>query len=277
MWRIGSSVGDKGSNNSDDVKLVQALLNVYFRNSNQNKTIKISGAPDKETIQAINQFQKDVVKLDKPDGRVDPGGKTFNSLLNVLKKPLKDNKSLVEPKEGIVTFKSEGTEGGRYLSRILHVPSRYSGLTIGRGYDMGQKSAAKISKDLSNAGIDSTSINVIKKATGLKGGNAEQFVIDNDLLDYQISPTAQKTLFETTYKEKAKETKRVCSSKAVEKLYGDCDWDKLDTKIKQILVDLKYRGDYTLMLHKFLDAGAFRVVFSGSRAGFSNRSIVDTL
>jgi hypothetical protein len=34
---------------------------------------------------------------------------------------------------------------------------------------------------------------------------------------------------------------------------------------------------YTLMLHKFLDAGAVRVVFSGSRAGFSNRSIVDTM
>jgi hypothetical protein len=35
--------------------------------------------------------------------------------------------------------------------------------------------------------------------------------------------------------------------------------------------------ELTLMLHKFLDAGAFRVVFSGSRAGFSNRSIVDTM
>jgi hypothetical protein len=39
--------------------------------------------------------------------------------------------------------------------------------------------------------------------------------------------------------------------------------------------EVKYK--YTLMLHKFLDAGAFRVVFSGSRAGFSNRSIVDTM
>jgi hypothetical protein len=34
---------------------------------------------------------------------------------------------------------------------------------------------------------------------------------------------------------------------------------------------------WTLMLHKFSDAGVFRAVFSGSRAVFSNRSIVDTM
>ena len=38
----------------------------------------------------------------------------------------------------------------------------------------------------------------------------------------------------------------------------------------------KYTEVLTLMLHKISDAGAFRAVFSGSRADFSNRSIVDT-
>jgi hypothetical protein len=55
-----------------------------------------------------------------------------------------------------------------------------------------------------------------------------------------------------------------------------------DTKGEKILVNLPVLRAFvviflTLMLHKFLDAGAFRVVFLGSRAGFSNRSIVDTM
>jgi len=250
MWRIGSSVGDKGTNNSDDVKLIQALLNVYFRSQSKNKNLKTSGSADKETVDAIKEFQSDHLGVKDPDGRVDPGGKTFNALIAVLKKQSIDKKSLVEPKEGIVTFKSEGTEGGRYHSRILHVPSNSSGLTVGRGYDMGLKSSAKIAADLGKAGIDSQSVNVIKTAAGLKGSKAKQFIIEHDLLDFHITPTAQNTLFESTFSEEAKETKRICTSKAVEKLYGNCDWDKLDTRIKQMLVDLKYRGDYTSTTRK---------------------------
>lgn len=250
MWHIGSSVGEKGTNHSNDVKLIQALLNVNFRNQNKSKTLKISGSADKETLAAIKEFQQDTMGTKNPDGRVDPGGKTFHALLKILKQQLNDKKSLVEPKEGIVTFKSEGTEGGRYHSRILHVPSSGSGLTVGRGYDMGQKSSAKIASDLGKAGIDTHSVNIIKTAAGLKGAKARHFIVDHDLLDFQITPTTQKTLFEGSFSEEAKETKRICTSKAVEKLYGSCDWDKLDTRIKQMLVDLKYRGDYTSTTRK---------------------------
>jgi hypothetical protein len=38
----------------------------------------------------------------------------------------------------------------------------------------------------------------------------------------------------------------------VEKLYGECDWDKLDSTIKQVAVDLKFRGDYTGSTRKFV-------------------------
>lgn len=49
-----------------------------------------------------------------------------------------------KPKEGTITFDSEGTEGGLFHSRKLHVPTFSSGLTIGRGYDMRFKTAMKI-------------------------------------------------------------------------------------------------------------------------------------
>jgi peptidoglycan hydrolase-like protein with peptidoglycan-binding domain len=250
MWHIGSSVGEKGTNNSDDVKLIQALLNVYYRNLSKSTHLNISGVADQQTIDAIKDFQTNKLHSKKPDGRVDPRGKTFHQLIDVLKNQITDKKSLLTPKEGSVTFNSEGTEGGRYHSRVLHVPSSSSGLTIGRGYDMATKNAAKIAADLSGSGVDSKSVNVIKTAAGLKGAGARKFIVEHDLLDFHITPAAQKTLFEGTYADEAKETKRICTSKAVEKLYGKCDWDKLDTRIKQMLVDLKYRGDYTSTTRK---------------------------
>lgn len=146
--RLVSSVG-KGTNNSaTDVKLVQALLNVYLRHESK-KTLAISGKCDPETLSAIENFQKNEQKLPKPDGRIDAGGRSFDSLRAVLEGVSKDNQPLLKPAEGVVTFDSEGTEGGLYHSRILHVPTETSGLTLGRGYDMKLKIGTQISADLS--------------------------------------------------------------------------------------------------------------------------------
>ena len=51
-----------------------------------------------------------------------------------------------KPTRGIVTYDSEGVEspGSLFHSRVLHVPSNTSGVTIGRGYDMKLKDRAKI-------------------------------------------------------------------------------------------------------------------------------------
>ena len=61
--------------------------------------------------------------------------------------------SALQPLTGKVTFESEGTEKGPYHSRILHVPSTTSGLTIGRGYDMKMKDYSKVQQDLITSGV----------------------------------------------------------------------------------------------------------------------------
>ena len=54
---------------------------------------------------------------------------------------------------GQLTFDAEGMEKpGRFFSRRLHVPSSSSGATIGRGYDMREKSRDEIVADLVAAG-----------------------------------------------------------------------------------------------------------------------------
>ena len=75
---IGASVGRKGVNHPDDVKLIQHLLN---------SNLPVPPAPllengiiDGGTISAIETYQKQILGSKTPDGRVDPKGRTFLSL-----------------------------------------------------------------------------------------------------------------------------------------------------------------------------------------------------
>lgn len=246
-----ASVGSaKGKNNTRDLKIAQALLNVYLR-SNNKPTLKITNTINNATNQAIDEFQSDHMKKVEPDGRIDAGGGTYKALIKVLKDSY-TKIAIVTPTFGVVTWESEGAEGGYYHSRKLHVPSSWSGLTIGRGYDMKFKSQTKVISDLTSAGVDSQKILVIKKAVGLYGNTAKQFIIDNDLLDFEISAEAQKTLFKISYDDEAKVVKRICKAKTNVNDYGEVDWDILNKGIKDLTVDLKFRGDYTSSSRKFL-------------------------
>ena len=151
---------------------------------------------------------------------------------------------------GQITFDAEGTEGGRYHSRTPSVPSDNSGLTIGRGYDMKEKSAAKIKADLVAAGLSEADAALYAKAAGLSGDAAREFIKNNKLPE--ITLAQQKKLFESTYAEKEADVKRISEKKDVVEAYGATDWEKLDPSIKTLLVDLIYRGDYTGATRKFV-------------------------
>lgn len=65
---INSSVGtDKGQNKSADIKKVQVLLNVYLRREKK-PALELTNKINKETNQAIIDFQKNELKRSKPDG-----------------------------------------------------------------------------------------------------------------------------------------------------------------------------------------------------------------
>lgn len=76
---ITQAVGRGVANlNRNDVKLVQQLLNKHRKPPL--RIISEDGFIGPETIAAIEEFQKRVVKLQKPDGRVDPQGITWKAL-----------------------------------------------------------------------------------------------------------------------------------------------------------------------------------------------------
>lgn len=77
--KLTGSVGKNAKNASVDVKIVKTLLNsaVYLTGSN---LLTVNEIMDAATISAIEKTQKAVLKFARPDGRVDPGGKTIKAL-----------------------------------------------------------------------------------------------------------------------------------------------------------------------------------------------------
>jgi hypothetical protein len=148
------------------------------------------------------------------------------------------------PEVGLVTWESEGMEGGPYHSRVLHVPGESSGLTIGRGYDMKERTTAGIVQDLSACGVSAADAATIAKAAGLAGSAARKFIQDNQLGKFEISPSGQKALFLISYARIKSDVERICAKPDVVAAYGACDWTKIDQAIVDILVDLRFRGDY---------------------------------
>lgn len=88
MGLIGKSVGERGRNEVQDVKIVQRLLNKHVSPPLQKLTV--DGKAGKHTIASIRHFQETIVKMRVPDGRVDPGGKTIRLLNTGAKRPAQE-------------------------------------------------------------------------------------------------------------------------------------------------------------------------------------------
>lgn len=240
---ISSSVGKNGKNLNKDVRLIQALLNVYARTVSSTPLV-IDGISGSNLIAAITEFQTTHQKMPNPDGQVTSSrSSSFKALISVLDST-RTTRAVTNPTRGSLTWGAEGTEGGRYHSRILHVPSATSGVTIGRGYDMKYRSAAEITQHLISVGVTAERAAVIARSAGLSGNKATESIISNDLLDYEIGVDSQFKLFNLIYQDYVDTVKRICNKTKVVSLYGSVEWETLDKAIIDVLVDLTFRGDY---------------------------------
>lgn len=77
---ISKSVGRGGVNRRPDVLTVQKLINANLGKLTPLAPLEEDGLNGPKTIGAITEFQRRVVRMSKPDGRVDPGGKTLRTL-----------------------------------------------------------------------------------------------------------------------------------------------------------------------------------------------------
>lgn len=78
---LSGSVGHGGKNFPDDVRLVQTLLNEHL--PIPARPVQVNGRVDQHLIGVITHYQRQTVGMARPDGRIDPGGRTFQALTGV--------------------------------------------------------------------------------------------------------------------------------------------------------------------------------------------------
>lgn len=120
MLVIYLSVGEKGKNLKPDVKKIQQSLN-KIKPSVVSKKLIEDGLYGSKTGEAIKSFQRKHAFLSKPDGRIDPGGKTIQKLAKMLAEtiapqpvlfPLKTKPS-ESYKSGMRAYASDRSKGKR--------------------------------------------------------------------------------------------------------------------------------------------------------------------
>jgi len=86
MDKITGSVGRSGVNRAADVTLIQKLLNAQ-KIPGETTQLIVDGKIGAKTISRIEAFQKNIMKMINPDGRVDPDGRTLKTLLENQGRP----------------------------------------------------------------------------------------------------------------------------------------------------------------------------------------------
>lgn len=80
MRRLLAAVGRGCINRSEDVRLVQALLNVH--KLPMQPLLIVDGVVGSKTVAAIEAFQRRVLGMSLPTGQVEPDGPTCTALLH---------------------------------------------------------------------------------------------------------------------------------------------------------------------------------------------------
>lgn len=191
-----------------------------------------------------------------------------------------DIKWLTVPK-GQLTFDAEGNDNNDspYFSRHIHWPGGVSGVTIGRGYDLGQQNDP--ASDFDSIELSQPLNHWLVESKGLSGSDAENRYksANNSIGDYEITRKQQYELFVITYNKLEEDVKRICQKPNTIRVYHpnpnttpEQAWKDIPEKIKEVLVDLRYRGDYTPHARSLIQ----RYAYSGDLSSFgqvlSNRT-----
>jgi hypothetical protein len=172
-----------------------------------------------------------------------------------------------------ITYRSEGSYDptSKFYALIPHQPTLSSGVTIGLGYDLGFRKVEQVSSMFRQAGIPWEIIQHYLPAVGLRGASARNFIAQKTLPS--LTSAQADRLFALAYGEAATDVQRICSKEDVVKTYGATNWQALHPQIKELLVDLRYRGDYTPLSRKLIQRAVALNDLSSIRRVMQNRNL----
>ncbi|EMH1276806.1 hypothetical protein V6A89_003789, partial [Enterobacter hormaechei] len=114
--------------------------------------------------------------------------------------------------KGQLTFDAEGndTDSSPWFSRKIHWPGGVSGVTIGRGYDLGQQSSSTV--DLHQVGVVGPLQEWVSGSQGLSGSDAQVRFnsAPSNIRTSTITRKQQYDLFNITYQRLEDDVKRIC-------------------------------------------------------------------
>ncbi len=202
-----------------------------------------------------------------------------NPYLNAVNAPLKLISDPLSPhlkvRFGQPTFNAEGVETlGPLFTRTIHWPGKGSGVTIGRGYDMKERSASKIFRDLVAAGLGNGDAELFSQGALLTGAQADAFVHYRKE-SFPVMPLAvQKRLFEDVVApEMISDISRILKKPDVTRIYGGLEWNNLSKPVQELLFDLRYRGDYKGETRRFLQPLLVAGDMEGLRSTMENKNL----
>ena len=84
----------------------------------------------------------------------------------------------MEVDRGQFTFDAEGNDDpdSIFFSRIPHVPTSTSGITLGRGYDLKDREQADVLKHLRSIGIPETTAKTFSEGVDMEGQKARDYL-----------------------------------------------------------------------------------------------------
>ncbi|HRI70097.1 MAG TPA: pesticin C-terminus-like muramidase, partial [Polyangium sp.] len=145
-----------------------------------------------------------------------------------------------------LTFAVEGGNSSAVLS--VHWPgTAASGVTLGAGYDMGGRTKADVKADLVAAGVSATDADKLSGGAGKKGSAAEDWVNDNVGTLPKITKAVAQKLYTKIYPAYVTKARNIVAD------WGG-NWDKYPTSMKEVLVDLGYRGDLVKKHEKLVES-----------------------
>lgn len=254
MLRLQSSVGVCGVNYADDVKALQELMMKAGYQTATGRSLKVDGICNNETKEAIIWYQR-LLTLSR-SGLVQPFDQWFIEALKNASQPEWRPRITSGPlhvREAQFTFDNEGTDyitatnpfrphPYPWFSRILHWPhSAASGVTLGRGYDMGNRSAGEIFATLRQAGIEEYKAILASKSAFLKGREAASFVKVYGPLFGEITHQQQLRLFEIAIQFYISRAKRVFNKNKAKMAYA-ISWENMRPALRDIFIDSLYQG-----------------------------------
>jgi hypothetical protein len=178
-----------------------------------------------------------------------------------------------------LTYDAEGTNDPEspYYSRRVHWPGGASGVTIGRGYDMRYRVARQVHVDMTRAGVPWDEAQILARGallTAMSDPSAGRWVKDDPQHGIEITVDAQEALFAIAIVPIVADVARLLSKDDVVARYGRTPpWESLDRRIRGMLVDLRYRGDFTPTARKALMPVVVKTDLAGLARVMSDRSL----